>query len=405
MKPDTSDAAQDAQAHTALNDLLAQSTTFQQVHVHLASCREGTPDYRWLPLKKPDGKKLSAVERFATVLARGVGKLGDDVRKNKLRPVRHHTGVAPSSGQLEYVHLRSSDGAPLRKKLAPLLKGSPFPSYDAKDPGFLDHLCFSVISVPGLPLRSFRAMSPKMQLGRSLWFTLVGSSATGAYDLLRDRALMFDSGVDCLLWGEWLFILNRTPFQQMFGYYQVLEQRSKRTVAALDRLDVIKHFDRFAGDTSRGIAQKTKLDNIADGLLVRSVERPVAEREGPPKPPRGYWDRVEATIEMFDLGVEVVGTGDDRRFDYDPDHLWELLALLDDDFLVSPQAPQPTSRGYRAEHKRPRPLRVPVLVQEVGEAAGPLEEPAVLPAAAERKGPHRIPREKPAAAETKTETA
>jgi hypothetical protein len=341
-------------------------------------------------LKKPDAKapELSASKRFAEVLEKGLTALKKQyAAEEELRS--HRATDPPAPGQLEYVDLGSAAGAPLRDCLKPLLEGVTVPNFDGAD-AFLGGLRFYVISttVAGGPLRAFRLLSPKMELARSGRFALGGDARSGAYDLVRDKVLLFDEGVDCLLWADRLYILNRTPFQQMFDYFEVLERQKETALDALEDLGLIDEFDRFKAD-ARGIASVTKLAEMAEGPLIQQA-RLDKERGVPAALPADYWQRIEEVIRMFGLGVRVVrAEGAPPRLEYEPGRRWELLRLLADDYLVSPQAPQPTERGYLASFKQPKPLRFAV---EVSRAV-----PVPIPAVGARKGPQRAPR-RPAAA-------
>lgn len=374
----------DRKATEALSDLLAGSSApIGQVNVILASRMDGKLHYRWLPLKKPDAKapEQSAAKQFAKVLEKGLSMLKDGYEGAEL--CSHRATVPPAPGQLEYIDLGSAGGASLRDSLKPLLEAATVPNFDGAA-AFLDGLRFYVISttVAGSPLRAFRLLSPKMELARSGRFALIGDGKGGAYDLLRDKVLLFDKGVDCLLWADRLYILNRTPFQQMFDYYEVLERQMDATLGALKDLELIDEFDQFKKD-ARGIASRTKLADMAEAPLIQQAtldkERGVAAAL-----PGDYWERVEEVIRMFGLGVRVVRAAGATRLEYEPGRRWELLRLLADDYLVSPQAPQPTERGYLASFKQPKPLRFAVEVRRA--AAVP------IPAAGARKGPRRAPR-------------
>ena len=209
----------DRKATKALSDLIAGSTSpIGQVNVILASRIDETLHYRWLPLKKPDAKapEQSASKRFAEVLEKGLTALKKQYAAEEEELRSHRATDPPAPGQLEYVDLGSAAGAPLRDCLKPLLDGVTVPNFDGAD-AFLRGLRFYVISttVAGGPLRAFRLLSPKMELARSGRFALSGDARGGAYDLVRDKVLLFDEGVDCLLWAGRLYVLNRTPFQQM----------------------------------------------------------------------------------------------------------------------------------------------------------------------------------------------
>lgn len=387
------------EAQQAFHDLLQLPPSEASVEVHLATRSDDRADYYFLPLKKPteraadDGSQgaRSAARRFAEVLDRGLEQMRRLQAEEAPPPCPHSAAVVPLEGQVEYVDLRSAGEGHLRRYLEPLLDGGPAPNFDGGDEAVVSALRFYTIHDRARGVRSFRIVSPKIELGRSRRFAIIGTGHGGAYDLAEDRIFLFDDAVDCLLWQDrWMFILHRTQFQQMFNYFNVLETAKRIVLDKLGSTDVIKGFDRLREDSS-GIAMATKLAAM-DGS-------PVLAEDGPPP---DYWERVRFVIDAFGLKVRVVGDDGDERFVYDPDCRWQLMHLLSDDYHVSPQAPQPTRRGSRALHKAWEELKFDIVVQRsAADAAGaaPAGSAQAVDAVAggPRKGPRRAP-SRPAAA-------
>lgn len=384
------------EAKRALDELLRLPKPDGQARVHLATKTDDGVAYYFLPLKKApvgqpqngDGgrEKVSASRRFAEVLEGGVDRVRKLQAKGALPPCPHDSTVVPLQGQIEYVDLESVQGRRLAKLLAPLLRESAVPNFDGGDDDVLGALRFYTIHDPGRGLRAFRILSPKVELSRSRRFALIGTGKGGAYDLAQDRIFLFDDAVDCLLLRDrWLFILNRMQFQQMFDYFDVMRAAKERVLACIQDQQVIEGLDDLLDDAG-GIAMTTKLAGMEGS--------PVLAEGGLPD---GYWDRVRLVIDLFGLKVRVVGERGAERFVYDPEFRWQLMHLLSDDYLVSPQAPQPTVRGARALHKTRETLGMPVVVQKAsaGAAAPAPGVPAPVPMAppvAQRKGPHKAPK-------------
>ena len=377
----------------ALDELLELPPPDGQVDVCLATKTDRGLDYYRLPLKKApapdrtdhgDGKaKKSASRRFAEVLEGGVERARKLQKSGALPPCEHSSTVVPLQGQIEYIDLRSTGAGHLGGLLAPLLKGPALPNF-AKQPNILDALRFYTIHDRRRALRSFRILSPKVQLSRSPWFAIVSTGMGGAYDLADDNTFLFDDAVDCLLLHDrWLFILHRTQFQQMFSYFDVLEESKDLVLQGLASRGLIDDFERLKQD-STGIAMTTKLAGMEAS--------PVLAEGGPPE---DYWQRARFVIDLFGLKVRIVGKPGSERFVYDPVYRWQLMHLLNDDYLVSPQAPQPTLRGARALHKRPETLTFPVMVEMPAASAAALIPSASAVASealpSERKGPRKAP--------------
>lgn len=369
------DARKHDKARRDLQKLLALEAPVENLGVHLVADGSTAPRYRWLSLKRPDPKQpRSAAKRFLEVIEGGLQKLRKIQRESGLNLCLHDATLRPGFEELEYVDLNAKVFAAIRARLAPLSEGGPHPLFDgAKD--FVDSLRFYIISADlgGETLHAFRLVSPKIELGRSRRFAIVGGRS-GAYDLADDKTFLFDDGVDCLQWKGWLYILHRTQFQQIFDYYQVMERQRDRALEGLEKLRLVDRVDDLHTD-SDGIAQKTKLAHIAEGPLIQQDALP-----------EGFWERAEEVVELFDLPIRVVGEGDEKQFVYNAKHLWQLLHLLDDDYLVSPMAPQPTSKGYLALHKRARKLTHEIAV--IKAQAVPARAPKKT--AALRAGPRRV---------------
>jgi len=157
------------------------------------------------------------------------------------------------------------------------------------------------------------------ELTRSRRLALLGEG--GQFDRVRQPIFLFDQIVDCYYWDGYLYIRNTTQFQRIFGYFERLRERVNEIIdAVLDRVPV-DNSDEFRAACVGQQQMMSKLAQISEKDYFELIE----------------FDDLAQTIEDFDLDIETIGEGDDRRlvFDRAPDRRWLILKLLDDDYLGS----------------------------------------------------------------------
>jgi len=132
-----------------------------------------------------------------------------------------------------------------------------------------------------------------------------------------------------------MFILQKENFQRIFHFLEEVEKVAKQTLAQIKLNLPIANFDQFAEACKRNPNKLRKLKNIA--------KQPYLDRV--------TMDDIKKVIQMHNLKIPIITTrGGKEMIVYEQSEPWEILKLLDDDYLRSVM----TSQNYEVTGKRVR---------------------------------------------------
>lgn len=198
----------------------------------------------------------------------------------------------------------------------------PLDSFHVADDDYLKRLLFWVCVLTGADDRRaffFRAFSASSELQRKKATALVNRD--GAFTKVRERIFLFDERVDCVVFDEYLFVLNKKDFRRVFDQLEVVRHEAQKAARDLHGKVPIANFDEFADAcvTQAGMADKL--------ISVRK---------------RDYFDRLsyemlQPVIEEFSLKIPTQEHDGLTHLVFltEPAHRWRILRLIDDDYLKS----------------------------------------------------------------------
>jgi Domain of unknown function (DUF4868) len=182
----------------------------------------------------------------------------------------------------------------------------------------------------GEPICFFRQYQPMRRLGRG-WLAAVWSEQ-GYYDRVSPADLfLFDEQVDAIKTGQLLFVLVKPRFHQMFRFFEALTATVDESMGRLCA--------RIGIDDAEAFAESCRRDRRKAARLRSIVQKPYLQHLD--------MQRIEDFIVSRKLEIQIEG----GRFVYDPKTLWNILRLLNDDFLSS----QLTGECYEVNGKREVP--------------------------------------------------
>lgn len=269
----------------------------------------------------------AAVQRvpITTDLARGIkGLLADTLRRRArdlaagdlvLRPYQALT--KPDPHEVEVLELATHPS--IARQVEALASPAGLPDF-RQDARFVAGLRFAVaIAEPpqAPPICLFRTMNPKKELQRSRALGMVLHK--GAFDLLRDHVYLLDAGIDCAASAGTLFIFQKTNFQTIFGFYEEVERIARETLETIRARDLIVNFEEFEQACLGHQAKLAKLRNIAASAYFGKIT--IAD--------------LKAVATEFRRQIAFREANGREQLVFDGRDKWEILRLLDDDFLAS----------------------------------------------------------------------
>lgn len=182
------------------------------------------------------------------------------------------------------------------------------------------------------PIYFFRSCSPKMELQQSSKIALIFSK--GNYDTFNETLFVFDRGIDCFCRGNDLFVLNKGRFETIFQFFEEIKEAASETLDTIRATIPIHNFDELEAACLGHIQMLKKLKNIAAQPYLSRIKM----------------DDIKKVIKEMGLSITVKKFGGKEKLTFDSSDKWEILRLLDDDYLKSVM----TGEKYEVNSKRTR---------------------------------------------------
>lgn len=267
---------------------------------------------------------------FRNIVIKITERLRKERQGNDLVLKTYEAGSKPDKHEIEYLEL--TDNEPIRDQIAPLSSLASLPISAAED-AFVDGLRFYVIILQCKSIRPiyfYRLYSQKQELHRSK--IIAALFTQGHFDRVREPMFLFDRYVDCISSDDMMFIISPDKFQKIFRYFEVLEKDADKILKMIKKKIPIANFDEFE-EACKGHLQKlSKLKNIASKPYLAAVTM----------------SDIKKVIKQFRLDISLTKIHGQEMLVFDQSNKWEILRLLDDDYLDSSM----TGQNYEVTGKR-----------------------------------------------------
>jgi Kiwa protein KwaB-like len=297
----------------------------------LTVCLASVQDDAELPTFQSLQLSDNLTDEFRSLASHKVAALQAAQKKGDLRLISYDAGNKPDSHEVEILDLRANK--PINQQISSLAKPVSLGTFEM-DAEFLSGLRFYTIVVQPLkgdPSFFFRLYGPSKELSRSRLFGAI--MAKGRFDRITKPTFLFDQGIDCVSNGDVMFILNTDGFQKIFRFFEMVKAAAREILGKIKDKIPIANFEEFEKACEGHLQMLAKLNNIAN---------------------RPYLDRVtmadikKVLTDFPDLRVKIVQENGKDMLLFDKSDKWELLRLLDDDYLLSIM----TGEQYEVSAKR-----------------------------------------------------
>lgn len=312
-------------ARNTFQDILKLDPTQHDVSIYLASLSgdQDVPSYREVQMTD------DVIDDFRATVEDVLQRYRR--QEDDLEVVSYVGGAKPDDHQIPWIDL--SDHEFVAKQIRSLIDRELFDQFNTDDKSFVDELRFYVIVVhleDQSPVYFFRTYTPKKELERSAYFASLFKD--GQFDQISEPLFLFDRHLDCVSHNENMFILKQNNFQRIFDFFEMVEEAARENLNQIKQAIPINNFGSFA-KACLGHQQKMfKLNNIAS---------------------KEYLDRItmndlRSVIDRHGLNVPITEQNGREMLQFKEADRWEILRLLDDDYLES----RMTGNFYEANSKR-----------------------------------------------------
>jgi hypothetical protein len=199
----------------------------------------------------------------------------------------------------------------------------------------LGQLHFYVIIVQpehGEPIYLFRKYNKSKELSQSSKFVAIFQD--GHFDRVRKPIFLFDQIIDCVVVEKTIFIISKTRFQRIFRFFDLVKKHADKTLEQIQVTIPISNFADFKEACQSDQLMLSKLISIGNKTYLSAIKI----------------ENLRKVIELAELKIEIVSTEAGEALLFDRKKKWELLKLLNDDYLKSDM----TGRLYEVSGKRSR---------------------------------------------------
>jgi hypothetical protein len=296
------------EARRTFNAALGQNLDESTISVCLASAR--------IPSVEHESQRLEATQPLADRF-RGILKefCTGQARSHK-RTQAYSIDQEPNAEFVQYVSLE--EYPEVRQRISELYEPGALSNFRNEEI-FVKRLRFHAIVSQlesGRTLIGLRNVTLAQKPGVSQWTVrAIWDEMRGRYDLLERDPFLFDEGVDCFVYGEFVFVVNRSKFEKIFNFDQVTRDVAQRALARLESFS-ISNFDEFRRACLRDRRKQGMLAPMSREDADMSHVNVETARE------------VIATNANLSSIISTVNGNEVLTFDLDSGNQWHLLRFL-----------------------------------------------------------------------------
>ncbi len=267
---------------------------------------------------------------FRSIVIKLVERLNRERQSGDMVLRQYEAGSKPDKHEIEYFELSDQDF--IKDQIAPLSSLAEVPIFAAED-AFVSDLRFYVIIIQckgTKPIYFYRLYSQKQELHKSKVFAAIFTK--GHFDRVRQPMFLFDQHFDCFSINDVMYIISADKFQKIFRYFDLLKKDANKILRTIKKNIPIANFEEFEEACKKHLQKLSKLKNIASKPYLSKVT--ISD--------------IKKVIDEFELKVEITKKDGQEMLVFDQSNKWEILRLLDDDYLGSLM----TGQHYEVTGKR-----------------------------------------------------
>jgi hypothetical protein len=327
-------SAKDEYMHT-LQDILKLDSGTCTAEICIAARKDSTslPEFRRLRLTE------SIKEQFRDIVAACLVEYQKQLQLHNLSVLEFDVTGKPDSYQIEHIELAKKPYDHIVEQTRPLLTYQGLDAFTG-EPSFNESMRFYVIILrppQGEPIYFYRRYSPKKVLHATAAVSLKRMFGdTDEFEDVKTPIFTFDKNIDCIGYKDSLFVLTKTHFYYMFQILDELIASAQETLTLIQQRIPIRDFSFFSRACINDKTKMQKLTSIARRPYLSNLT--IAD--------------MKPAIQRHGLHIPIVtikdGGQDKEVLYFDKDYPWDILKLLDDDYLTSIM----TGQNYEVDGKR-----------------------------------------------------
>lgn len=225
-------------------------------------------------------------------------------------------GYKPDSHEIEWLNYNDNG---VLESLCVVPAAADIPLIDLSDHLFFKNLRFYTLVIENKEQKYlfFRRYGKSKELTRSknLFVRFIGDR----YERLQEPTFQFDDKLDVVIHNGYLFSFNKSNFQHIFKYYEMLRASAQQSLDTISASIPIANFQAFHSTCMNHLQKLAKLRNIAAKPYLAAVSM----------------DDIRKVINTYGLPIQIVEDNGEEKISFDENNKWAILNLLDDAYLSS----------------------------------------------------------------------
>jgi Kiwa KwaB-like protein len=316
---------------TTLQEILSLDINTCMVEVCIAALddNESLPEFRRLRLAE------SLKEEFRYLIQTAMFDYRKQLKLRNLQLQEFDVASKPASYQIEHVDLAKKPYDNIVEQTQPLTMLHGLDTFK-EEILFIEKMRFYVMILQppqGQAVYFYRRYSQKKMLHEAAPLSIQRMLGhTDEFEDVKTPIFLFDKSIDCISRGNDLFILAKSHFYYMFRILDELIESSKDILDRIHDRIPIENFGLFSRSCTNNKIKMGKLTSIARRPYLGSLT--IAD--------------LKRVIRKNNLHIPVISANGQEMLHFDRDYPWDILKLLDDDYLTSIM----TGQDYEVDAKR-----------------------------------------------------
>jgi len=320
-----------AEYFQTFQDILRLDSSTYTVEVCIAARKdnESLPEFRRIRLAEP------VKNEFRDLVADCLVEYQKQLHLHNLQVLDFDVTGKPEKYQVEHIDLAKPPYDHIVKQTQPLTMLHGLETFK-EELTFTENMRFYVIilqAAQGQPIYFYRRYSVKKMLRKSAPLALkriLGN--TDEFEDVKTPIFLFDKTIDCIGHNTSLFVLAKSHFYYMFQILNELIELTKDTLDLIQQSIPIANFNQFAQACTNDKIKMQKLTSIARRPYLSNLT--IAD--------------MKPAITRHHLHIPMEKVNGKEMLRFDKDYPWDILKLLDDDYLTSIM----TGQNYEIDAKR-----------------------------------------------------
>lgn len=139
----------------------------------------------------------------------------------------------------------------------------------------------------------------------------------GRFNQIDGSVLTIDEDIDCIIFNKQIYILNKLNFEKIFSFMDKFKDKIKTQISILETKEILDDINKFLELCSSDARKIKKLYKLLESDTLTNID----------------FQKIKEINDNYNLNLNFT---EDNKIIIEKEKLWDILRVLDDDYLKSP---------------------------------------------------------------------